>query len=139
MKGFKLFIAFALCSVLFASAQLPTPDERFLAQMETSLQLDSSQILAIRGLYLRVQLRLDSLDAAIQQLLTAEENEDRVTFMLPVIQQKKKDEKELRELRLREVLTAGQRAIYDSEIKPAKPVVLHFGIHDRMNCNVCNK
>jgi hypothetical protein len=139
MKGFKLFIASALCSVLFASAQLPAPDERFLGQLETRLQLDSSQALAIRGLYEHVQARVDSLDAAIQHLLTAEENEDHVTFMVPVLQQKKKDEKDLRELRLREMLTAGQRVIYDSEIKPAKPVVLHFGIHDRMDCNVCNK
>jgi hypothetical protein len=139
MKGFKLFIASALCSVLVASAQLPAPDERLLGQLEKRLQLESSQMLAIRGLYERVQTRVDSLDAEIQHLLTTEENEDRVTFMVPVLQQRKKDEKDLRELRMREILTAGQRVIYDSEIKPVKPLVLHFGIHDRMDCNVCNK
>jgi hypothetical protein len=139
MRKSILFIAAALCPVLFTSAQLPAPDERFLGQIETKLQLDSAQILAIRGLYEQVQARVDSLDAEIQHLLTEEENEDRVTFIVPVLQQKKKDEKDLRELRLREILTASQRAIYDSEVKPAKPVVLHFGIHDRMDCNVCNK
>jgi len=139
MKGFKLFIASALCSVLVASAQLPAPDERLLGQLEKRLQLESSQMLAIRGLYERVQTRVDSLDAEIQHLLTTEENEDHVTFMVPVLQQRKKDEKDLRELRMREILTAGQRVIYDAEIKPVKPLVLHFGIHDRMDCNVCNK
>jgi hypothetical protein len=139
MRKSILFIAATLCPALLTIAQLPAPDERFLGQIETKLNLDSAQMLAIRALYERVQERTDSLDAEIQHLLTEEEEEDRVTFIVPVLQQKKKDEKDLRELRLREILTASQRAMYDSEIKPAKPVVLHFGIHDRMDCNVCNK
>lgn len=42
-----------------------------------------------------------------------------------------------RDLNVELVLTPGQKEIYLTQIKIAKPQVLHFGVHDRMNCPVC--
>jgi parvulin-like peptidyl-prolyl isomerase len=42
-----------------------------------------------------------------------------------------------RDLNIELALTPEQKEIYLSQIKIAKPQVLHFGVHDRMNCPVC--
>lgn len=42
-----------------------------------------------------------------------------------------------RDLNVELLLTAEQKEIYLTQIKIAKPQVLHFGVHDRMNCPVC--
>lgn len=42
-----------------------------------------------------------------------------------------------RDLNVELLLTAEQKEIYLNQIKIAKPQVLHFGVHDRMNCPVC--
>ena len=42
-----------------------------------------------------------------------------------------------RDLNIELALTPEQKEIYTTQIKIAKPQVLHFGVHDRMNCPVC--
>ena len=42
-----------------------------------------------------------------------------------------------RDLNIELALTPEQKEIYLTQIKIAKPQVLHFGVHDRMNCLVC--
>lgn len=42
-----------------------------------------------------------------------------------------------RDLNIELALTPEQKEIYLTQIKIAKPQVLHFGVHDRMNCPVC--
>ena len=42
-----------------------------------------------------------------------------------------------RDLNVELALTPEQKEIYLTQIKIAKPQVLHFGVHDRMNCPVC--
>lgn len=50
----------------------------------------------------------------------------------------KKALKEDRDLSVELELTPEQREVYTTQIKIAKPQVLHFGqTHDRMNCPVC--
>ena len=45
--------------------------------------------------------------------------------------------REERDLNLELAFTPEQKEIYLTQIKIAKPQVLHFGVHDRMNCPVC--
>lgn len=45
--------------------------------------------------------------------------------------------REERDLNVELALTHEQKEIYLTQIKIAKPQVLHFGVHDRMNCPVC--
>ena len=45
--------------------------------------------------------------------------------------------REERDLNVELALTPEQKEIYLTQIKIAKPQVLHFGVHDRMNCPVC--
>jgi len=142
----KLMIQSLLwCAVLFAfgvtgQTQLPSTDERFLTELSARLELRAEQFDALQRLYLSAQLELDSIDNEIRHIQTHEDNEELAVMMIPVLQQRKKDAREQRELLLRSVLTDEQRKRYEEEIRPtAKPQVLHFGVHDRMNCNICNR
>jgi hypothetical protein len=45
--------------------------------------------------------------------------------------------REERDLNIELAFTPEQKEIYLTQIKIAKPQVLHFGVHDRMNCPVC--
>lgn len=48
-----------------------------------------------------------------------------------------REAKDKRDAALRTLLPMQTWSTFDRLLKPAKPAVLHFGIHDRMNCNVC--
>jgi len=55
------------------------------------------------------------------------------------LNQKKKDIRDMRELDVRLQLNPAQLKIYDEKIKPVKPQVLHFGLHNRADCKVCTQ
>jgi len=120
-------------------AQLPGQDERFLLELTSKLSLSEDQALHILALYEGVQVRLDSLDTEIAKLQQYGEDEASISRLVPILSQKKKDEREMRELKLKSLLAPSQLLVYEGQIKPTKPAVLHFGIHDRMYCNVCVK
>ena len=48
-----------------------------------------------------------------------------------------RDAKDQRDAALRLLLPMSTWLTFDRMLKPERPAVLHFGIHDRMNCNVC--
>jgi hypothetical protein len=50
---------------------------------------------------------------------------------------KKNAAKLQRDEALRAACPANELARLNALLNPAKPAVLHFGIHDRMNCGVC--
>lgn len=50
---------------------------------------------------------------------------------------KQREAKDERDAGLRMLLPMQTWSTFDRLLKPEKPAVLHFGIHDRMNCNVC--
>lgn len=52
----------------------------------------------------------------------------------------RKEAKEKRDLELQATLTPEQTNIYQTQVAPPKPAVLHMGInHDRAKCTVCVK
>jgi len=133
-----LFLTAAMFAVV-AHGQLPETEERYLSELTAKLVLTPEQTGPVRALFEDTQRIVDSLDFEIDRLEREALSEQEVAFRVPILRQKKKDERELRDLRLREMLNTDQKRIYDNEIKPEKPVVLHFGVHERMNCNVCNR
>ena len=50
---------------------------------------------------------------------------------LKVLNQQIKDVREMRDLDIVKSLNAEQLQIYNEKIKPAKPQILHFGLHNR--------
>lgn len=128
-----------LCCTVPLSAQLPEADRAFLRAMREKLGLDALQDSMIVHLYRETQTGMDSLDRCISALELTSADEEQVTREVPVLRRKKQDLREWRELQIRQLLLPAQRNIYDTELRPEKPAVLHFGVHDRMNCVICNK
>ena len=128
-----------LISLNTTSAQLPQQEEAFLMRADTTLHFSDGQREATRKVYLTHQSELNQLQAELDSLEKFETNESMLQLKMNVINQQKKDVRDQRELEFLALLTEAQRATYEERIKPQKPQVLHFGIHDRAKCNVCNK
>lgn len=137
---FRLTVLICLLGLVVSGySQLPASDQRFVDELSVKLGLTADQSEAVLSLYHSVQHSVDSLDSEIRSIQLNEADE-LAEQLIPVLQQKKKDAREMREITLKSLLTADQRKKYEDEIRPvAKPTVLHFGIHDRMNCNICTR
>lgn len=138
INRFTVFLAFFAVS-LSLSAQLSEKDQRYLSTIKDTLQLSEVQVFELEKVYLNCKIELDKLQNEVDSLERYEESESLLNLKVNVLNQKKKDAKEQRELDTRGVLTAEQKLVYEAKIKPQKPKVLHFGIHDRAKCNVCIK
>ncbi|MFT4679646.1 MAG: hypothetical protein ACI84C_001261 [Flavobacteriales bacterium] len=138
ISRFTLFLALFTVS-LSMSAQLSEKDKRYLSTVRDTLQLSAEQVIELDKVYLFCKGELDKLQNEVDSLERYEESESLLNLKVNVLNQKKKDAKEQRELDTRGVLTVEQKLVYETKIKPQKPKVLHFGIHDRAKCNVCIK
>jgi uncharacterized protein YjaZ len=116
---------------------LPEQDKKFLEKLKTQLVLTDEQYKSIQSVYEKNQVALNTCDEKIKEYEKTLTNEDELQLKVKVLNQQKKDIRDMRELDVRLLLTAEQLKIYDEQIKPNKPTVLHFGIHDRANCSVC--
>ena len=126
-----------LCISCFVAAQLPEQEQKFLARLKSELNLSEEKFSAIEKIYSDKQKELDACDKSIKEFEQTLDNEQELQMKVSSLNQKKKDIREMRELDVKLQLTPDQLKIYDEKIKPAKPQVLHFGIHDRANCKVC--
>ena len=122
---------------LLTGAQLSESDQAFLTQLRGRLELSASQDSSINALFTASQHRVDSLDLAIRKIQQSDD-ESFILEQLPILRQQKKDVRELRDLSIFDLLNPVQQNIFQQEIRPQKPAVLHFGIqHDRMSCTIC--
>ncbi|MFT4779606.1 MAG: hypothetical protein ACI923_002147 [Flavobacteriales bacterium] len=119
---------------------LASVDKRKRDAMVKELDLNELQVTMIDTVFFQYSRQLNELDAQIQDIETSGEfAEEDVVVRVSVMQQEKKDLREVRELDLKMLLRPEQAVIYDEKIRPSKPQVLHFGIHNRADCNVCKK
>ncbi len=146
----RFFLALLLClTALTSSAQpmmrdsvdisvLPVQDQAKIKSMRAKLNLSEKQDLLIPSIYMHYhglieeQKKIMSI-VAEQQSVNEEERLKDLNMRSEFIK-KLRDE---RDLNVELVLTPEQKEIYLTQIKIAKPQVLHFGVHDRMNCPVC--
>lgn len=137
MKMKQLVVTLLLGIPFLLQAQLPEQEQKFLARLKSELNLSSEQYTAVEKIYTSKQKELDDCDKSIKEFEQTLDNEQELQMKVSSLNQKKKDIREMRELDVKLQLTTEQLKIYDEKIKPAKPQVLHFGIHDRANCKVC--
>jgi hypothetical protein len=136
----QLIISGLLTAPLCAAGQLPAADERFITELSQRLEFSPGQLGSVLAVYQNAQLTLDSLDRQLMKLQRSSDDETEAGRLTPILQQRRKDIRAMREIELRALLNPEQLRIYDTEIRPAaKPAVLHFGVHDRMNCNICTR
>ncbi|MFT4879918.1 MAG: hypothetical protein ACJAU0_002092 [Flavobacteriales bacterium] len=133
-------VVFILGSNFVNAQDLASVDKRKRDAMVKELDLNELQVTMIDTVFFQYSRQLNELDAQIQDIETSGEfAEEDVVVRVSVMQQEKKDLREVRELDLKMLLRPEQAVIYDEKIRPSKPQVLHFGIHNRADCNVCKK
>ena len=134
-----LTLCCAFVSVCSAQTALPERDARFVAKLKQELGLSYDQAAQVDSLYVTCNQALQLLQADIDRIEASDASEKEITMRVSIKSQEKKDLKEERELALLRILTENQRTAYETDIKPAKPAVLHFGIHNRADCKVCTR
>jgi len=129
-----------LMPVQAQETELSSFDQRKRDAMVKKLELSADQIVQVDSVFHAFSERLYSYDLQIKEVQRDTSfTEKEISTRLNVLRQNQKDERALRELDLRNNLTPEQLIVYEKDIQPAKPQVLHFGIHNRADCNVCAK
>lgn len=122
-----------------AYGQLPDRDARFVTKLKQELSLSAVQASQVDSLFAFYHEQLQQVEAYIDSVESSNATEAEVTMRVAIKAQERKDLKAERESDLTALFTDEQQVIYTEKIKPAKPQVLHFGIHNRADCKVCDR
>jgi len=118
--------------------QLSAQDQAKIKSMRAKLNLSEKQDLLIPTIYMHYHGLIEEQKAIMNTI--AEEPKINDAARLEAMNMRSEAIKRFRDerdLNIELVLTPEQKEIYLTQIKIAKPQVLHFGVHDRMNCPVC--
>jgi hypothetical protein len=117
---------------------LSAQDQAKIKSMRAKLNLTEQQDLLIPSIYMHYHGLIEDQKKIMS--IVAEEpsvNEEERLKDLNMRSEFIKKLRDERDLNIELALTSEQKEIYLTQIKIAKPQVLHFGVHDRMNCPVC--
>ena len=117
---------------------LSTQDQARIKSILTKLNLSEQQQLLIPSIFVHYHELIEDQKKIMSNV--AEEpsvNEEERLKDLNMRSEFVKKLRDERDLNIELALTPEQKEIYLTQIKIAKPQVLHFGVHDRMNCPVC--
>ena len=146
----RFILALFLCLIAFTSSAqpmvkdsvdisvLPAQDQAKIKSMRTKLSLTEQQGLLIPSIYLYYHGLIEDQKKIMNTVAEQPSvNEEERLKDLNARSEFVKKLREERDLNVELALTPEQKEIYLTQIKIAKPQVLHFGVHDRMNCPVC--
>ncbi len=117
---------------------LSAQDQAKIKSMRAKLNLTEQQQLLIPSIFVHYHELIEEQKKIMS--IVAEEpsvNEEERLKDLNMRSDAIKRFRDERDLNIELALTPEQKEIYTTQIKIAKPQVLHFGVHDRMNCPVC--
>lgn len=132
---FGMFAVFG--SSAFAQTTLSDKDSRALQNIITVLNLNEEQKIASTEIFNRYAVEISQVENKKLELQRTSDDENLLSTQLLVMNQEMKDLREMRDLEIESILSPLQAQVYQEKIKPEKPQVLHFGIHDRAKCGVC--
>jgi hypothetical protein len=139
-----MFIKSSLCAIILltaamsGSAQLSASDSLFMSKLQRTCELNSMQISAVDTLMKSTAIQLKQLDKELSKVSRSALSDEEKSMRQNEIRKQKKDATEGRDMAIAFLLDDRQRRIFNEQIKPSKPAVLHMGMnHDRANCNVC--
>jgi hypothetical protein len=118
---------------------LSEQDKRLLDNIRQQLNPDQQQMETITRLVSLCSAEVAALEAEKKKIQQESNDEEFLQTQLLVLNQQIKDSREFRDAGIEVLLRPEQLAVYKSKIKPDKPQVLHFGLHDKANCNICIK
>ena len=146
----RFILSLFLCSIALTSSAQPmmkdsldisvlsAQDQAKIKSMRAKLNLTEQQQLLIPSIFVHYHELIEDQKKIMS--IVAEQpsvNEEERLKDLNMRSEFVKKLREERDLNLELAFTPEQKGIYLTQIKIAKPQVLHFGVHDRMNCPVC--
>ena len=139
-----MFVKSSLCAIILLTtamsgmAQLSASDSLFMSNLQRTCELNSMQISAVDTLLKSTAIQLKQLDKELSKVSRSALSDEEKSMRQNEIRKQKKDATEGRDMAIAFLLDDRQRRIFNEQIKPSKPGVLHMGMnHDRANCNVC--
>ena len=146
----RFILSLFLCSIALTSSAQPmmkdsvdisvlsAQDQAKIKSILTKLNLSEQQQLLIPSIFVHyhglIEEQRKIMSIVAEQPSVNEEERLKDLNMRSEFVKKLREE---RDLNLELAFTPEQKGIYLTQIKIAKPQVLHFGVHDRMNCPVC--
>ena len=119
-------------------SMLSAQDQARIKSIESKLNLSQQQHLLIPSIFVHYHGLIEDqkkiMDTVAERPSVTEEERLKDLNARSEFVKKLREE---RDLNVELALTSEQKEIYLTQIKIAKPQVLHFGVHDRMNCPVC--
>ena len=83
-------------------------------------------------------IQLKQFDKELSKVSRSSISDEEKSSRQNEIRQQKKNTVEERDMAIVFLLDDRQRRIFNEQVKPSKPAVLHMGMnHDRANCTVC--
>ena len=146
----RFILSLFLCSIALTSSAQPmmkdsldisvlsAQDQARIKSIASKLNLSEQQQLLIPSIFVHYHELIEDQKKIMS--IVAEQpsvNEEERLKDLNMRSEFVKKLREERDLNLELAFTPEQKEIYLTQIKIAKPQVLHFGVHDRMNCPVC--
>jgi len=146
----RFILSLFLCSIALTSSAQPmmkdsvdisvlsAQDQAKIKSILTKLNLSEQQQLLIPSIFVHYHGLIEEQKKIMS--IVAEQpsvNEEERLKDLNMRSEFVKKLREERDLNLELAFTPEQKEIYLTQIKITKPQVLHFGVHDRMNCPVC--
>lgn len=119
--------------------ELSGRDRQFLDRLNQELNLSEVQVLAVDSIYLYCAQSVQLLNEEIKVIERSDATEKEISMRVAIKAEERRDLKAERDAEVQRLLTVEQLKIYEEKIKPAKPQVLHFGIHNRADCKVCTQ
>lgn len=81
---------------------------------------------------------MNDYDEQVRTWQSCDSLETTISLRVNELYLKKKECRDMRDMTVRMIMTPDQQQIFDREIRPSKPSVLHFGVkHERATCPVC--
>lgn len=127
-----------LCASLSSNAQFSSSDSLFIIQLNRSCELNAFQFSAVDTLMKSTAIQLKQFDKELSKVSRSSISDEEKSSRQNEIRQQKKNTVEERDMAIVFLLDDRQRRIFNEQVKPSKPAVLHMGMnHDRANCTVC--
>lgn len=89
------------------------------------------------SIFWKAGTELQAVETELLALASSNLPEDSIQVRMINANARRKDLRTRRDMELQWILTPEQRTVFDQKLKTSKPKVLHFGVHNRAECEVC--
>ena len=116
---------------------LTGPDKSYRELLTKELNLTDTQENLMDSIFEHYQVELLEIKTERDSIESWVDDESQIVKEIDVLNKKKRELTDDRDTAIKGQLTETQLTIFNEKIRPNKPSVLHFGIHNRADCTIC--